>query len=154
MWSVEMNKTPDGITVTMEEFRKVIHRVNYIIDRYKTHENLTDGGSCRKSKDYDHIDIDFPMEIDEFEIHVAFVKYCCGDTNYVASFDITPEMIENPDEELARYFQKREEDRLRRKREAEEKKKQEAKERKARAEERDREEYQRLKKKFEEMEAR
>ena len=148
------------MNITANDFRKVVHRVLYVIDRYKEHEKLRRSGTEAEQKEgytqvYDYHDVEFPIESiseNDFKIDVRFMRSFCGDTDYVSGFKITPEMIENPEQELARLFQQREVEARKALKRKNEKMKQDIIDRKEANEKADKEEYERLKKKFKHLE--
>jgi len=133
-------------------FRKVIHRVQYIIERYVQHEKLKKSGVDGMedfAETYDYHEIDFPVGTEDFEINVSFYRSYCGDTDWVSGFVITPMMIQNPEQELAKVFQERMAKAKKRELDKEWADTVEATHRQAIREDQDREDYERLKKRFE-----
>lgn len=119
-----------------EAFKKCIHRIKYIIERYAKHKDI----------DLDKVTHDIDVDLEElFPIEVWFYEYDrCGDKCGMGWLNITPEMIDDPNGELAKVFEKEDADRKKKllEKEVQEKKRKEL------AEQRERAQYENLKKKF------
>lgn len=122
-----------------QEYLRVLHRIKYVLTQYAKFEGI---------KSYS-LEALIDVEGDDITIGASFYEYDrCGDRCGLGYLDITPEMIEDPNGELGKLFEKREAERKKKKEEREAKDKAEKKAREEARNKRDKEEYERLKKKF------